>query len=75
MMEKLIPQNEHAIDRVVRVVLGMTLLMLTIVGPQTPWGFLGVVPLVTGMIGSCPLYRLVGVNTCDIGGPRKAIPH
>jgi hypothetical protein len=75
MMEKLIPQNEHIIDRVVRVALGLTLLMLTVVGPQSAWGFLGIIPLVTGMVGSCPLYRLVGVNTCNIGSPRNAAQH
>jgi hypothetical protein len=36
---------------------------MVFVGPQTPWGWLELVPLVTGLVGFCPLYRLVGVNS------------
>jgi hypothetical protein len=56
--------NEAIWDRMIRVVLGMGLLSLVFVGPQTPWGFIGVVPLLTGLVGFCPLYRLVGLSTC-----------
>ena len=49
-------RNEGTIDRVLRVVLGLILLSLVFVGPQTPWGWIGVVPLVTGLVGFCPLY-------------------
>jgi len=56
--------NEGLIDRLVRIMLGAVLLALAFVGPQTPWGLIGVVPLVTGLVGFCPLYRLVGINTC-----------
>jgi len=59
-------RNEGTIDRVLRVGLGVALIALVFVGPQTPWGWLGLVPLLTGMVGSCPLYRLVGVNTCKL---------
>jgi hypothetical protein len=56
--------NEHPIERVVRVVVGLGLLAITQVGPQTAWGYLGVVPLLTGAIGNCPVYSLFGISTC-----------
>lgn len=69
-MDKLFPRNEHLIDRVVRVALGIGLLAIAFVGPATPWGFLGVIPLATGLLGSCPLYTLLGVGTCPVA-PKK----
>jgi hypothetical protein len=59
-------RNEGTIDRVLRVGLGVALIALVFVGPQTSWGWLGLVPLFTGLVGFCPLYRLVGVNTCKL---------
>ena len=56
-------RNEGTIDRVVRVVLGLALLALVFVGPQSWLGLVGIVPLVTGLVGFCPLYRLVGTST------------
>jgi Protein of unknown function (DUF2892) len=67
----LIPRNEHVIDRVVRVVLGVAVLSLFFVGPQTPWALLGLIPLLTGAVGSCPLYTLFGISTCEL--PKKKI--
>jgi hypothetical protein len=58
--------NEGTADRVIRVVIGLGLLSIVFVGPQTPWGWIGVVPLATGVLGFCPLYRLVGMNTCGV---------
>ncbi|MEO8704382.1 MAG: DUF2892 domain-containing protein [Kofleriaceae bacterium] len=52
--------NESSIDRVLRVVLGIVLLSLVVVGPKTMWGLVGVIPLLTGLVGFCPLYRLLG---------------
>lgn len=63
MLDKLLPRNESTTDRVVRVVLGAVLLSLVFVGPRTAWGYVGVIPLVTGLVGSCPLYRLLGAST------------
>ncbi len=60
----LFPTNEHPIERVLRVLAGIGILSLAFVGPQTPWGWLGLVPLATGLIGSCPLYTLLGFSTC-----------
>lgn len=65
-MSKLLATNEHIIDRVIRVVLGITLLSLIFVGPQSWWGLVGLVPLATGLLGSCPLYTLLGVRTCPM---------
>lgn len=60
-------RNEGMMDRALRVVAGLVLLALVFVGPQTPLGWLGLVPLITGLVGFCPLYRLIGVNTCRVG--------
>lgn len=62
---KLFPQNEHRIERIIRVVVGVAILSLFFIGPQTPWALFGLVPLVTGALGSCPLYTLFGVSTCS----------
>jgi hypothetical protein len=64
-MSAIFPRNEHAVDRAIRVVAGLVLLSLVWIGPQTPWGWVGLVPLVTGLVGSCPLYRLFGISTCS----------
>lgn len=56
--------NEGWIDRLLRVIVGFALILLTVVGPKTAWGWLGVVPLVTGAAGYCPLYALLGISTC-----------
>ena len=47
--------NEGTIDRVLRVIVGLALLALVFIGPQTAWGYIGVVPLLTGLLGYCPL--------------------
>lgn len=56
--------NEGKIDRILRVIVGIVLISLVFVGPQTPWGWLGIVPILTGLVGFCPLYRVLGMNTC-----------
>lgn len=66
MLSKILPSNEHSIDRGVRVVLGLALLSLTVVGPHTLWGLIGAVPLLTGLLGSCPLYTIFGLSTCSV---------
>ncbi len=58
--------NESTLDRTLRVLLGLGLLSLTVVGPHTLWGLVGLVPLLTGFVGFCPLYRLFGVSTCAV---------
>jgi hypothetical protein len=58
--------NVGGIDRVLRIVVGLGLLALVFVGPKTPWGLIGIVPLMTGSLRMCPLYSLIGVNTCPM---------
>lgn len=65
-MEKLFPTNEHTVERVLRVGLGVALVALAATGKVGPWGYLGVVPILTGLIGSCPLYTLLGFSTCPL---------
>lgn len=57
-------QNIHNIERVVRVVAGLIIISLVFIGPQSNWGWLGLIPLATGLIGWCPPYSLLGINTC-----------
>lgn len=61
--------NEANWDRALRVLLGVVLLSLTVVGPKTPWGWLGLVPLGTGVWGFCPIYRAFGISTCPAPKP------
>jgi hypothetical protein len=56
--------NVGSTDRALRVIVGLVLIALVFVGPKTPWGWIGVIPLVTGLFRMCPLYSLMGVNTC-----------
>jgi hypothetical protein len=56
--------NEGTLDRALRVGLGVALLALVFVGPRSAWGLVGLIPLITGVVGFCPLYRLLGVSTC-----------
>ncbi len=58
--------NEAGWDRTLRVIVGLSLLAMTVVGPQTWWGLVGIVPLLTGTLGYCPLYQLIGLNTCGV---------
>ncbi len=60
--------NVGGIDRVLRIVVGLVLLSLIFVleGNARWWGLIGIVPLATGLMSSCPLYSLVGINTCPL---------
>jgi hypothetical protein len=51
-------------DRVLRAVVGLALIALVFVGPQTAWGWIGLVPLATAIFGWCPPYALLGISTC-----------
>jgi Protein of unknown function (DUF2892) len=57
-------RNESNLDRAARVVVGFLLLSLVFIGPQTPWGWLGLVLIGTAALGHCPIYRVLGVSTC-----------
>ncbi len=58
--------NVGGIDRVLRIVLGLVLIALAATGTVGVWGYVGVVPLLTGLLGWCGLYTLLGVNTCPM---------
>ncbi len=59
-------RNEGTIDRALRVVVGIVLIVMAVRGMYTPWTWIGVVPLLTGLVGMCPLYSVLGVNTCKV---------
>jgi len=58
--------NVGTIDKVIRVIIGAVLISLVFVGPQTPWGWIGVIPIVTALVSFCPLYTILGIKTCKI---------
>lgn len=58
--------NEGTVDRAVRAIAGIALIGLTLAGTIGPWGWIGVVPLATAAIGWCPLYTVLGINTCGV---------
>lgn len=58
--------NSGSIDRALRVIVGLILIALTFTGTAGIWGWIGVVPLLTGIFGICPAYILLGINTCGI---------
>jgi hypothetical protein len=65
----MLKKNEGAVDRTLRVILGLALLAGFFLMPEATyrWAFLiGIVPLATGLIGSCPLYSILGINTCPV---------
>jgi hypothetical protein len=57
-------KNVGSIDQFVRLLIGLGALSLIFVGPKTWWGLLGLIPLFTASLGSCPLYSLFGISTC-----------
>ncbi len=58
--------NVGGIDRIARIVVGLVLIALAATGTVGVWGWIGIVPLLTGSIGFCPLYPLIGMNTCPM---------
>jgi hypothetical protein len=56
-------KNVGTIDRLLRIVVGAVLIALVFVGPQTPWGWIGIIPLFTGLVSWCPAYTLFGFNS------------
>lgn len=59
-------RNEGTVDRAVRVIAGLVLIALAATDTVGAWGYIGVVPLLTGAVGMCPLYMLLGINTCPV---------
>lgn len=58
--------NVGGLDRMLRVVLGVVLIALTLTGTIGGWGWIGIVPLLTGALGSCPLYTMLGFSSCPL---------
>ena len=60
--------NVGSLDRQIRIVSGIILIALVLTDVLEPWGWIGVIPLATGVFNFCPLYALVGINSCKIEG-------
>lgn len=63
-MRSFLEVTEHPVERVARVVLGLVGISLVFVGPKSAWGWFGLIPLLTGLSGLCPLYTVLGISTC-----------
>jgi len=62
----MLARNEGSVDRIVRVLLGLAFVSLMLVGTKSMLGLIGLVPLLTGLFGYCPLYQLLGIRTCRV---------
>lgn len=58
--------NVGGIDKILRIVVGLFLIAITLNGTIGPWGWVGIIPLATGLFSWCPLYRLIGMNSCPM---------
>ena len=65
-------QNVGKIDRLIRIIVGLIVLSLVFGGPKTLWGLLGLIPLGTALIGWCPPYAMLGINTCSAKSGKTA---
>ena len=68
-MNKYLVVTEHPVERVLRVVIGLAGISLVFLGPKTALGWFGLIPLLTGITGLCPLYTALGISTC----PKKPV--
>lgn len=59
--------NVGGIDRALRAIVGIVLIALAVTGRIGVWGWIGVVPLLTALVGFCPLYTMLGINSCAAG--------
>ena len=59
-------KNVGSPERLIRIVVGLALIAIVFVGPKSVWGWIGLVPLLTGLTGWCPPYQLLGINTCSM---------
>jgi uncharacterized membrane protein HdeD (DUF308 family) len=66
-MGSLFSSNTGKVDRIIRIIVGILLIGNVFTGLQTPIGWIGVVLLVTGIFGTCPVYSLLGINTKSLG--------
>lgn len=66
-------RNIGSLDRMLRIVVGLGAISLVFIGPQTPWGWLGLIPLATAALGWCPPYALFGFSTCSVKMPKASL--
>lgn len=64
-------KNVHPIERAFRIILGVGLITFAMVGVESAWGYVGFVPLVTGLKGWCPAYHLLGYSSCPVHVKKK----
>ncbi len=57
-------KNIHPVERVIRIIIGVAILSTVFIGPKSYWGVIGILPILTGLIGWCPPYQLLGISTC-----------
>jgi hypothetical protein len=60
--------NVGSVDRILRVAIGLVLIVLALMGTIGVWGYIGIVPLATGLVRFCPVYKLLGIDTCPKAG-------
>lgn len=58
--------NVGGMDKIARIVIGVALVVLAAMGQIGVWGYIGIVPILTGLFNFCPAYSLLGMNTCSI---------
>ena len=63
--------NEGTIDRALRIIAGLALIALAATGTVGAWGWIGIVLVATGLLGWCPAYTLLGINTCPMKSETK----
>ena len=66
MEESVMKANVGGIDRILRIVVGLALISLAATGTVGVWGWIGVVPLLTGLVRWCPVYPLIGISSCPL---------
>lgn len=59
-------KNIGTVDKIIRVLIGLALIALVFVGPQTPWGWIGVPFILIALVGVCPIYKIIGVSSCKV---------
>ena len=64
--ESVMNSNVGGIDKILRILVGIVLIVLALTGTIGVWGWIGVLPLATGLFNFCPAYKLLGVNTCKV---------
>jgi uncharacterized membrane protein YfcA len=62
-------KNVGRIDRTLRIIIGLALIVTAVNGTIGLWGYIGILPLITGLVGWCPPYAMLGLNTCSIKKP------